>query len=68
LGELVGDPILAQSQGRCVLMSKDPLAQRISPLDEAIRKDPTIKKLGEDSRRAKKAMCLDMMDKALYAR
>jgi hypothetical protein len=48
----VGDPIaFAQSQGRGVLDEQRSFAQRISPLDEAIRNDPAIKALGEESRR-----------------
>jgi len=66
LGELVEDPLLAKAKDVAFLMSKDPLLKEYLRLDEAIRQDPSIKKLGEDLVLAKKKMCLDMADKTLY--
>jgi len=66
LGELVDDPILAKAKDVAFLMSKDPLLKEYLRLDEDIRKDPEIAKLGEDLVATKKKMCLDLADKALY--
>jgi hypothetical protein len=66
LGELVDDPILAKAKDVAFLMGKDPLLKEYLRLDEDIRKDPEIAKLGEDLVATKKKMCLDLADKALY--
>jgi len=66
LGELVDDPILAKAKDVAFLMRKDPLLKEYLRLDEDIRKDPEIAKLGEDLVATKKKMCLDLADKALY--
>jgi tRNA-2-methylthio-N6-dimethylallyladenosine synthase len=66
LGELQEDPLILKAKDVAFLMSKDPLLAEYLRLDEAIRQDPSIKKLGEDLVAAKKKMCLEMGDKALY--
>jgi tRNA-2-methylthio-N6-dimethylallyladenosine synthase len=66
LGELVGDPILLKAKDVAFLLGKDPLLKEYLSLDEAIRKDPAIKALGEDLVSAKKAMALDLAAKERY--
>jgi tRNA-2-methylthio-N6-dimethylallyladenosine synthase len=66
LGELTVDPLLAKAKDVAFLMSKDPLLNEYLRLDEAIRNDPSIAKLGDELVRCKKAMAMDLADKSRY--
>ncbi|MCI2111789.1 MAG: tRNA (N6-isopentenyl adenosine(37)-C2)-methylthiotransferase MiaB [Bacilli bacterium] len=60
IGEMVGEAIVHKAEDVAYLLRRDPLAKEYLRLDEAVRGDPEIKKLGEDLVSAKKAMALSM--------
>ncbi len=65
-GELVGDPLIWKAKDVSFLLQHDPLLKEYLSLDEAIRKDESVAKLGESLVEIKKRMCLDVMDVEKY--
>jgi tRNA-2-methylthio-N6-dimethylallyladenosine synthase len=62
LGELAGDPLILKAQDVSFLMGKDPLLSEYLRLDEVLREDPALTKLGEDLQEAKKQLALHFGD------
>lgn len=66
IGALTEDPLLIKAKDVSLLMSRDPVLKEYLSLDERVREDPEIKRLGERLIAAKKAMVADRNDLAKY--
>jgi tRNA-2-methylthio-N6-dimethylallyladenosine synthase len=66
LGALAGDPLILKARDVSFLMGKDPLLSEYLKLDEALRKDPSLKKLGEELQQAKQRLALHFGNPELH--
>jgi tRNA-2-methylthio-N6-dimethylallyladenosine synthase len=66
LGELVGDPVLEKAKDVSFLLHHDPLLKEYLSLEDALAKDPSIRRLGEELVSSKKELALSFGNEKTY--